>query len=538
MICPSFNNPFLFFFTNEVPQLLYYSHFFTLIVSMVIGLLVFIKSKTIYAKILAGISFLYSIFIIINLITWTNNNSQIITFVWSFFGIVYSLLAILFFYFYYSYIFDKDLSFKIKLIFLAFLIPIILITPTSFNISGFNLDICGVADMEGFWFVLYYYSLGALSFILVFILSMNRYFKTKDKNLKQKILLFSIGIESFLLMFFFASFFSSYLINIGLVTDFSFEQYGLFGMTIFMGFLAYLIVKFKAFNIKLLGAQALVWAMVILIGSQFLFIQSNINKVLNSITFIAVSISGLILVRSVKKVDHQRELLDIANKNQQSLLHFITHQVKGYLAKSRNIFDGMVAGDYDPISDKAKEMAKAGFDSDTKGVETVMAILKASDLKTGKTAFAKTKTNISALVAEIVESKKDVAVQKGLELSFEIEPNIETEVDQLQIKEVFKNLITNSILYTPKGTVHVVLKREQGKVKFSVIDTGVGLSEKDKSKLFTEGGKGEESSLVNVDSTGYGLYIAKQIVEQHDGTISAHSEGKDKGAEFFVELPL
>jgi signal transduction histidine kinase len=182
-------------------------------------------------------------------------------------------------------------------------------------------------------------------------------------------------------------------------------------------------------------------------------------------------------------------------------------------------------------------MAKVGFDSDTKGVETVMAILKASDLKTGKTAFIKEKANISALVAEIIESKKDSAIQKGLELTFEIEPNIETQVDQLQIKEVFKNLLTNSILYTPTGTVHVVLKRENGKVKFSVVDTGVGLSEQDKAKLFTEGGKGEESSLVNVDSTGYGLYIARQIVEQHGGIIEAHSEGRGKGSEFFVLLP-
>ena len=67
-------------------------------------------------------------------------------------------------------------------------------------------------------------------------------------------------------------------------------------------------------------------------------------------------------------------------------------------------------------------------------------------------------------------------------------------------------------------------------------DTGVGLSQEDKSKLFTEGGKGKNSQKVNVGSTGFGLFIAKNIVEAHHGRIWAESEGEGKGSEFWVEL--
>ena len=59
----------------------------------------------------------------------------------------------------------------------------------------------------------------------------------------------------------------------------------------------------------------------------------------------------------------------------------------------------------------------------------------------------------------------------------------------------------------------------------------------DKKALFTEGGRGKDSLATNVDSTGYGLYIAKQIVLEHKGAIWAESEGRDKGSEFIVELP-
>lgn len=65
----------------------------------------------------------------------------------------------------------------------------------------------------------------------------------------------------------------------------------------------------------------------------------------------------------------------------------------------------------------------------------------------------------------------------------------------------------------------------------------MGISDKDKTRLFTEGGHGEESIKVNVHSTGYGLFIAKNIVLAHKGTIRGESEGPGKGSRFVVELP-
>ena len=80
------------------------------------------------------------------------------------------------------------------------------------------------------------------------------------------------------------------------------------------------------------------------------------------------------------------------------------------------------------------------------------------------------------------------------------------------------------------------MSKTDGKILFSVKDTGVGLTKEDKEKLFTEGGKGKNSQKINVDSTGFGLFIAKNIVEAHNGKIWAESEGEGKGSEFWVEL--
>ena len=68
-------------------------------------------------------------------------------------------------------------------------------------------------------------------------------------------------------------------------------------------------------------------------------------------------------------------------------------------------------------------------------------------------------------------------------------------------------------------------------------DTGIGINEEDKERLFTEGGHGKDSQKVNAHSTGYGLFIAKSIVLAHGGTIRAESDGEGKGSTFIVEFP-
>lgn len=521
-------------------SLVYYSHIPAALVALFLGFFIYLNNKQITAKIILLISFVFATWSFIDIILWISLDSQKYVFFWSLAVILEALIFIFAIYFINVFALGRDVKITYKVIPFLILLPIFLLASTKYNIGYFNMVEC--VPIDNILYPTYFLPLIAVLSILL-IINFIYLLKKIDKTKKIQLSLIASSLFIFLFSFFASNYVASYFIENGIlsyVDGYKIEMYSLFLMPVFLAVLTFIIVRFKTFNIKLLGAQALVWALIILVGSQFLYMQNMPTSalVLAGVTLVFSALIGLLVVRSVKKVDEQRELLDIANRNQESLLHFVTHQVKGYLAKSRNIFDGMVAGDYDLISDKAREMAKAGFDSDTKGVETVMAILKASDLKTGKTAFTKEKINLSALVAEIIESKKDGAIQKGLELSFEIEPNLEVEVDKLQIQEVFKNLITNSILYTLKGTVHVVLKKENNQVKFAVVDTGVGLSEKDKAKLFTEGGKGEQSSLVNVDSTGYGLYIAKQIVDEHNGTIGAHSEGKDKGSEFFVLLPI
>ncbi|MDO8729026.1 MAG: ATP-binding protein [bacterium] len=72
----------------------------------------------------------------------------------------------------------------------------------------------------------------------------------------------------------------------------------------------------------------------------------------------------------------------------------------------------------------------------------------------------------------------------------------------------------------------------------TVQDTGVGISDELKPKLFTKGGRDENSLKVNINSTGFGLSFVKDVVEAHKGRVWAESAGPNQGSTFYMELPV
>jgi signal transduction histidine kinase len=233
------------------------------------------------------------------------------------------------------------------------------------------------------------------------------------------------------------------------------------------------------------------------------------------------------------------EELSLANQRQESLIHFITHEVKGYLTKSKAVFASIVENDFPGTPDALHTLAIQALADVDRGVETVRDILDSSNLKKGTTEFAKNTFDLKTVVTEAVADFQKLAAEKNLALSLTVADGTYMYVGDAEkiCRHVIRNLIDNSIKYTPAGSIAVHISQNSDTIVFSVTDTGVGINADDKKRLFTEGGKGKDSVRVNVDSTGYGLFIAKVVVDGHHGTIEAASEGPGKGSTFTVKLP-
>ncbi len=139
-------------------------------------------------------------------------------------------------------------------------------------------------------------------------------------------------------------------------------------------------------------------------------------------------------------------------------------------------------------------------------------------------------------VRAVVDVWQDVAVSKGLEFKFDLQPHM-LEADPVRLRQLADNLLANASKFTNKGSIAFSLRQEENTSIMTVRDTGIGFEPEIAEKLFTPFGRPHEESL-SISGAGLGLSICQGIVLSHGGTFTARSEGLGKGAEFEIRLPL
>lgn len=554
----------------------YYSHIPTFFIAILIGGLIYFKDrKVLLNKILFSISIFISLWLLIDLITWIKPYNSVVTmFSWSFFGLLYGLICVSSLYFFYVYVDKEDISIKKKILLCLLIVPIIIITPTNYNISEFSSYACGA--IENVYFTNYYNLLGFLTLIWILTLSFLRYRKA-DYKFRKQILYLSMGLCFFLLSFFTAGFLASFFYKQGSNLDFKIEQYGLFGMTFFMGVLGYMIVKFKAFNIKVIGAQALIISLFILIASQFAFIQNPTNKILNGITLFLVSVFGFNLIKGVKREIAQKEALAQANeeinerKNQlqrisdhlananaklkeldnakSEFVSIVAHQLQGPPTTVKGYSMLLTEGSYGELNPEQKDIIQKIFNANEQQVAFVDDLLSVSRLESGRVIFNFEKSQMADICQEVIDNLFVKAKDKSLYLEFnKPEQTVpEIKVDKAKMREAISNLVDNAIKYTKRGGVNLSLticslggeKCIRGNhLRIMVSDTGIGIPNDEMPRLFSKFSRGKDVKRLNANGTGLGLYVVKMISEGNRGKVWVESDGEGKGSRFIIELPI
>lgn len=525
--------------------LLLYAHVPTAILALGFGGFVVWHARTRASLYLLLVCASFAGWCFLDIISWfAFLGDSLMMFAWVLVDLSAALMFVFSYFFVWTFIWKTEPPFLQKLIGFGLVSPLAFWIAEGKTLAGFDANICEAVENNTHTFYLYYLE----GFVLVSVLCLliYQYIHTRESALKRQVALVGTGVTLFLTFFLSSTLGTKLLINDSVVEfAYNYEIYGLFGMPILLGYLGFLIVRYKAFDIKVFGAQALIMALIALVGSEFAFISSFVNRILVAITLVVIGVVGIALIRSVRKEIEQREMierqekqLEAANKQQESLLHFISHEVKGYLTKGQGAFAEIVAGSFGEPTPEIKTISQSALVEMRKGVDTVMYILKAADFKKGTVAYEKKPFDLKALVVETVESFKAKAEEKHLSLSLSVgDGDFTLTGDREKIAQhVTRNLVENSLNYTPSGSIQVSLEHVGNTMRFTVQDTGVGITPEDMQRLFTQGGHGADSIKVNVHSTGYGLFIAKQVVEAHGGKIWAESEGKGKGSRFVVEF--
>lgn len=182
-----------------------------------------------------------------------------------------------------------------------------------------------------------------------------------------------------------------------------------------------------------------------------------------------------------------------------------------------------------------------------KGARRMLALinqlLDTTAIESGKLQLEKELADIGKLAVRVVENNRALAERKQQQLLLSIDRNCRALVDAKRISEAMDNLLNNAIKFSPAGrTITIDVQKlsngqnTNGKIRFKVQDNGPGLAKEDMEKLFGQFMRLSAQPTGGESSTGLGLSIVKQIVELHGGRVWAESEGKGKGAVFYVEL--
>lgn len=190
-------------------------------------------------------------------------------------------------------------------------------------------------------------------------------------------------------------------------------------------------------------------------------------------------------------------------------------------------------------------------DSIRRGIETIERnaraqnkliedLLEMTSILSGKVRLDIHAVEIACVVDSVIQTVMPGAEAKGIRILDTIDCAGDLiPGDQNRIQQVIWNLLSNAIKFTPQGgTVEVAARRKDGHLEIAVKDSGIGIRPEFLAYVFDRFRQADSSRTRSHGGLGLGLAIVKQLVELHNGTVRAESEGEGKGAAFIVTLPL
>jgi PAS domain S-box-containing protein len=248
------------------------------------------------------------------------------------------------------------------------------------------------------------------------------------------------------------------------------------------------------------------------------------------------------LVVANAEAEKSRLAAENANRAKTEFLAVMSHEIRTPLNSIKGFIDLMTtATSLTPQQRRYADLVRAA----SAALMTVVDdILDFSKVEAGELGLERTQFSLEKLVRETVEIVSASANAKNLSLNLTIDKSSPEWVvgDHSRLRQVLLNLLNNAVKFTDTGTIHVEVRPQtaagaQGRLYFSVSDTGVGIPDQVQQRLFKRFSQGDSSVSRKYGGTGLGLAICKRLVELMNGEIGVSSE-LDRGSTFWFDVHL
>ncbi len=269
---------------------------------------------------------------------------------------------------------------------------------------------------------------------------------------------------------------------------------------------------------------------------------------------VALPLRSATLYEEIKNTNVKLEKLE---RLKSDFVSIVSHELRTPLTPINNSLEIVLSEQAGPISDDAKNFINMAKRNVVRLSGIIEDLLDLSRVQTGKLDFKYKITSLVPSLELIQKTFEQVACEKDIQVSLQIENNLEeVYADTHRFEQIISNLVTNALKFTPKGgsikiIANNVNENEINKslliapiceikgnyIKISVKDTGIGIKKEDIPKIFEKFSQIENSLTRNIGGVGLGLSITKQLVDAHLGAITVESE-EGKGSDFSIFIPI
>jgi signal transduction histidine kinase len=215
-----------------------------------------------------------------------------------------------------------------------------------------------------------------------------------------------------------------------------------------------------------------------------------------------------------------------------------SHQLRTPLSAIKTYTHMLAEGYMGEVNDTQKQSLRTIVDASNRMNELISTLLNVSRIESGNIVMALKPVDMKRMGHTVISELKHLSDEKHIKVIFNA-PRHEyiISTDNLLMKEVVSNLISNAIKYTPEnGTVRVSLRHNRGEFRLSVKDNGIGIPKFAQEQIFTKFFRADNVIKRETTGTGLGLYLVKNLIEMLGGNIMFESV-EHEGSTFHVTVP-
>ena len=238
------------------------------------------------------------------------------------------------------------------------------------------------------------------------------------------------------------------------------------------------------------------------------------------------------------QLESANKQLEAASRHKSQFLANMSHELRtplnAILGYAELIQDKIYGDVPAPIADVLDRVQKSGRHL----LGLINDVLDLSKIEAGQLTLALSDYSVRDVVNTVVSAVDSLASEKGLSLKVDVDDRLPVATgDERRISQVLLNLVGNAIKFTEKGEVAIRVTNSNGEFRFSVSDTGPGIADDHRERIFEEFQQVDDSSTRSKGGTGLGLAISRRIVQMHGGEIGVDSV-VGRGSTFWFRVPL